>query len=116
MTVKANLSGPIAKLRRLSTNLARLAAGDPAAATGEIVGNEIGDDIVAALGPHQRSGAAAASMLIQASAQGVKVIAAYYLKFHPEWWDITTTKALPARYKDRAQVVFKEQVRALLSG
>jgi hypothetical protein len=116
MSIRARVSGPVAMLRRLSAKLQRLQIGGPAEATAEIVGDELGDDIVAALGPHIRSGASASTMLVQRSAKGVKVIAAYYLKFHPAFWDITHTNTLPSRYADRAKVVFKEQVHNLLSG
>jgi len=113
MTVKARIAGPVAKLRRLSANLERLKVGQPAEATARIVGEEAGEDIVASLGPHRRSGHAADTMLIQTSAKGVKLVAAYYLKFHPGWWEFS--QGFPEKYAARAKEVFAEQVRNLLS-
>lgn len=112
MTVKAKVAGPIAKLRRLSANLERLKVGQPAEETARIVGEEAGEEIVASLGPHRRSGNAESTMLIQTSAKGVKLVAAYYLKFHEEWWEFAD--GFPARYAARAKEVFAEQVHNLL--
>lgn len=111
--ITCNVSGAIAKLKRLSAKLARVAAGEPAERTAELLGEEVGEDLGSVLEAHRRTGNAAASMTVQTSAKGLQVTAAPYLKFK-EWWPLRA--GFPAQYSERARAIFKEQVERLLSG
>lgn len=110
--IRANVSGAISRLGRLSAGLRRVADGEAATAAAEQLAAEVLEDARAALSGHVRSGHAEDVLAVTSSASGVELSAAGYLRFHPGWWPFA--EGLSA-YTARAVALYREQVQRLLA-